>query len=44
MSYNFCRVHESLTIKDANDKRSPAMAAGIGSYPWSLTSLAGLVD
>ncbi len=47
MYYNFCRVHESLTITDANGKRmkrTPAMAAGIASYPWSLTQLAGLLD
>jgi IS1 family transposase len=47
MYYNFCRVHESLTIKDENRKsikRTPAMAAGIARYPWSLTQLAALLD
>lgn len=47
MYYNFCRVHESLTITDENGKRfkrTPAMAAGIAKYPWSLTQLAGLLD
>lgn len=43
----FCRVHESLTITDENGKRikrTPAMAAGIARYPWSLTQLCGLLD
>jgi len=47
MYYNFCRLHESPTIKDENGKnikRTPAMAAGIAKYPWSLTQLAGLLD
>lgn len=47
MYYNFCRVHESLTIKDANGKsikRTPATAAGMVQYPWRLTQLAGLLD
>ncbi len=47
MYYNFCRVHESLTIKDGNGKttkRTPAMAAGVADHPWSLTQLAGLLD
>ena len=36
MYYNFCRVHESLTIKDENGKNikhTPAMAAGIAKHP-----------
>jgi IS1 family transposase len=47
MYYNFCLVHSSLTIKDESGKsikRTPAMAAGIADYPWSLTQLAGLLD
>ena len=47
MYYNFCRLHESLTIKDVNGKsvkRTPAMAAGIAQYPWSLTQLTQLLD
>jgi len=47
MYYNFCLVHSSLTIEDENGKnikRTPAMAAGIAQYPWSLTQLAGLLN
>jgi IS1 family transposase len=47
MYYNFCRTHQSLTIKNddgTTTKRTPAMAAGIATYPWSLTQLAGLLD
>jgi len=41
------RTHQSLTIKHddgTSTKRSPAMAAGIATYPWSLTQLAQLLD
>jgi hypothetical protein len=47
MYYNFCRTHQSLTIKNddgTTTKRTPAMAAGIAKYPWSLTQLAQLLD
>jgi hypothetical protein len=47
MHYNFCRVHQSLTIKNADGtttKRTPAMAAGIARHPWSVTQLAQLLD
>ncbi len=45
--YNFCRNHESLRIKNADGtytQRTPAMAAGITTYRWSLAQLAGLLD
>ena len=45
--YNFCRNHESLRIKNADGtyaQRTPAMAAGITTYRWSLTQLAGLLN
>lgn len=45
--YNFCRFHESLRIKNADGtytRRTPAMAAGVATYQWSLTQLAGLLD
>jgi IS1 family transposase len=47
MYYNFCRFHESLAVKNADGtktKRTPAMAAGIADYQWSLTQLVGLLD
>jgi hypothetical protein len=47
MYYNFCRTHQSLTIKHedgTSTKRTHAMAAGITKYPWSLTQLAQLLD
>ena len=43
MFYNFCRPHQTLT-KQAGKKATPAMAAGIARYPWSLTQLAELLD
>jgi hypothetical protein len=45
--YNFCRFHESRTIRNADGtktKRTPAMAAGIADHQWSLTQLVGLLD
>ena len=47
MYYNFCRVHSSLTIRGADGqriKRTPAMAAGVATYPWSVQQIAGLLD
>ena len=43
MHYNFCRPHQTLT-KAAGKRTTPAMAAGITTYPWSLTQLAELLD
>jgi len=43
MNYNFGRPHETLT-KAAGRKTTPAMAAGIAAYPWSLTQLAELLE
>jgi len=37
MHYNFCRKHQTL-------KTTPAVAAGVERYPWSLTQLAELLD
>jgi len=47
MHYNFCRVHQSLTITtpDGNrTKRTPAMAAGIADRVWTISELVGLLD
>jgi IS1 family transposase/lambda repressor-like predicted transcriptional regulator len=43
MHYNFCRPHQTLT-KKAGKPTTPAMAAGVATYPWSLTQLAELLD
>jgi hypothetical protein len=43
MRYNFCRPHQTLTKKAAK-RTTPAMAAGIATYPWSLTQLAEPLD
>jgi len=43
MHYNFCRPHQTLT-KRAGRPTTPAMAAGLVSYPWSLTQIAELLD
>jgi hypothetical protein len=47
MHYNFCRVHQSLTITREDGrriKRTPAMAAGGGRPPWSIYELVGLLE
>ena len=47
MYYNFCRVHESLTVTAENDnriERTPAMAAAVANYPWSLSQMVELSD
>ncbi len=47
MHYNFCRVHQSLTVTREDGrriKRTPAMAAGIADHPWSVYELVGLLD
>jgi IS1 family transposase len=42
MHYNFGRAHQSLTVDGV--KRTPAMAAGVAEYPWSVTQIAALLD
>jgi len=47
MHYNFCRVHQSLTITGPDGKRTkrtPAMAAGIADHVWTIAELVGLLD
>jgi IS1 family transposase len=41
--YNFCRPHQTLT-KAAGKPTTPAMAAGVETFPWSVTQLAELLD
>ena len=36
--YNFCTVHASLTLGSGR-QRTPAMAAGITDYCWSVSEL-----
>jgi hypothetical protein len=43
MHYNFCRPHQTLT-KKAGKPTTPAMAAGVAQYPWSIHQLVGLLD
>jgi hypothetical protein len=41
------RVHESLRVKNADGtytQRTPAMAAGVAKYKWSLEQTAALLD
>ena len=42
-NYNLCRPHETLSGK-GHGKVTPAMAAGIESYPWSITQLCELLE
>lgn len=37
MHYNFCRVHQTL-------KKTPAMAAGLAKYPWTVRDLVALME
>jgi IS1 family transposase len=43
MHYNFCRPHQTLT-KKFGKPTTPAMAAGVAAYPWSIHQLVGLLD
>jgi hypothetical protein len=43
MHDNLCRPQQTLTRK-AGKPTTPAMAARIAGYPWSLTRLAELLD
>ena len=42
MHYNFCRPHATLT-KRHGKPTTPAMAAGVARYPWSVHQLVGLL-
>jgi len=47
MHYNFARVHQSLTVTNADGtrtKRTPAMAAGVANHVWTLREIAALLD
>ncbi len=48
MHDNFCRVHQSLTIKAEDGgkgtKPTPAMAAGVTDHVWTLRDIAALLD
>jgi hypothetical protein len=37
MTYNFCRIHQTLRI-------TPAMAAGVSDHAWELPELVALLD
>ncbi len=41
--YNLCRPHQTLT-KAAGRKTTPAMAAGVEKYPWTVLNLVALLD
>jgi IS1 family transposase len=43
MYYNFGRVHETLS-KRYGRPTTPAMAAAVARYPWSVTQIAQLLD
>ena len=43
MHYNFCRPHQTLT-KRYDTSTTPAMAAGVARYPWSVHQLVALLD
>lgn len=46
MHYNFARPHQSLKnwTPALGKQVTPAMAAGVAEYPWSLTQIAKLLD
>jgi len=37
MYYNFCRIHKTTN-------KTPAMAAGIAGWPWSIEDIINLID
>ncbi len=41
--YNLCRTHETLT-KAAKVPTTPAVAAGVETYPWSISQLCELLE
>lgn len=41
--YNFCRVHQTLTTSEGK-KRTPAMAAGLTKYPWTIQDIVTLIE
>jgi hypothetical protein len=43
MFYHFARPHATLTKKYGRPT-TPAMAAGVATYPWSVTQIAALLD
>jgi IS1 family transposase len=43
MHYNFCRVHQSLTTVEGK-KRTPAMAAGVAKFPWTIQDIIKLIE
>jgi hypothetical protein len=43
LRYNFARPHQSLK-DDRGRKITPAMAARVATYPWSVTQIAELLD
>ncbi len=43
MHYNFARPHQTLS-KRYGRPTTPAMAAGVATYPWSVTQIAQLLD
>lgn len=46
MHYDFARPHQSLKnwTPELGKHVTPAMAAGVAEYPWSLTQIAKLLD
>jgi len=43
MHYNFARPHQTLTRRYGRPT-TPAMAAGVADYPWSLTQIVELLE
>ena len=47
MYYNFAKFHASLRVENADGtftQRTPAMAAGVATYRWSVEQIAALLD
>ena len=44
MVYNFVKPHGSLSTKEKPAKRTPAMAAGVATFQWSIEDIAMMAD
>jgi hypothetical protein len=44
LHYNYCRPHQTLTKAASGAKTTPAMAAGLTDYVWTVKDIVSLMD